>query len=417
MTTTPLVSRTLLLRFVSVVGSSISFFLPLSVVPMYAKSAGSVTGAGFATGALLLTTVAVELVTPRLVARFGYRLSLTFGLLLLGLPALVLLTPPNTGVTVAVSIVRGAGFAVVTVAGGALTAALIPDDRRGEGIGLVGMVSGVPALVALPAGVWLATHYGFAPVFVGTAVAALLALCVMPAMPGRDVSTSASVSAAGGRSGRSGRSGVVAGLREPGLLRPAVVFSASTMAAGVLVTFLPLAVTGRSAGVAAIALLVQPASATLVRWLAGRVGDRLGNTRLLAPGLVLSAAGVAGIAATHTAALVVGGAAAFGVGFGLLQNATLTLMYARVPRTGYSTVSAIWNAAYDGGMGLGAIGVGVLVGHTGYPLAFLLTAALVVPALLPAYRDHIRTTRPTPPPAAVPPVAPAQTPAPVPCSE
>lgn len=375
MTTTPLVSRTLLLRFVSIIGASISFFAPLSVVPMYAKSAGSDTGAGFATGALLLTTVAVELVTPRLVARFGYRLSLTIGLLLLGLPALVLLTSADTSVIVAVSMVRGAGFAVVTVAGGALNAMLIPDERRGEGLGLVGIVSGVPSLVALPAGVWVANHYGFAPVFVATAASAVLALLVMPAMPRRGDSTS-------------GPSGVLGGLRDRRLLRPAVVFCASTTAAGVLVTFLPLAVAGRAAAVAAAALLAQPAVATLTRWLAGRIGDRIGSSRLLAPGVVLSAVGVAGVAATHTPALVVGGAAVFGVGFGLLQNATLTLMYSRVPRTRYDAVSAIWNAAYDAGMGVGAIGVGLLVGHTGYPVAFLLTAVVILPALLPAYLDH-----------------------------
>ena len=63
-------------------------------------------------------------------------------------------------------------------------------------------------------------------------------------------------------------------------------------------------------------------------------------------------------------------------------------MYARSSREAYSTVSAIWNAAYDAGMGAGAMGIGLLVGHTGYPGAFLLTAALVVPALLPARREH-----------------------------
>ena len=64
------------------------------------------------TGALLLTTVAVELVTPRLLARTGYRLSLTAGLLMLGAPALALLVSSNPAVLIGVSIVRGAGFAV-----------------------------------------------------------------------------------------------------------------------------------------------------------------------------------------------------------------------------------------------------------------------------------------------------------------
>ena len=61
-------------------------------------------------------------------------------------------------------------------------------------------------------------------------------------------------------------------------------------------------------------------------------------------------AGIASLAATGSADAVIGGAFVFGSGFGVLQNATLALMYARVPAGGESAVSAIWNAAYDLGM-------------------------------------------------------------------
>jgi predicted MFS family arabinose efflux permease len=370
-----LITRALLLRFVSVVGASLSFYLPLSVMPMYAKSSGAASGAGLATGALLVTTVAVELATPRLLARTGYRLSLGIGLFLLGAPALALLVSSDPAVVIGVSVVRGAGFAVTTVAGGALTASLIPAERRGEGLGLAGIVSGVPALVALPAGVWVAAHWGFPPVFAATAAAALLALVVVPGMPGH-------------RGTASGGHGVLSMLGDPALLRPAAVFSASTMAAGVLVTFLPLAIAGRSAAVATVALFVQPAASTLARWAAGKTGDRRGHAGLLCPGVVLSAAGMAALAMTSSPGLVIGGAAVFGTGFGLLQNATLTLMYARVPASGQDAVSAIWNAAYDAGMGAGAIGMGLVAGQAGYPAVFLLTAALAVTAVLPAWRER-----------------------------
>ena len=250
-----LITSALLLRFVSVIGASLSFYLPLSVMPMFAKSSGADTGAALLTGALLVTTVAVELATPRLLARAGYRLSLGAGLFLLGAPALVLLVSSDPAVVIGVSVVRGAGFAVTTVAGGALTASLIPPERRGEGLGLAGIVSGVPALVALPAGVWVAAHWGFPPVFAATAASALLVLVVVPGMPGH-------------RAQAASAQGVKSMLGDPALLRPAVVFSASTMAAGVLVTFLPLAIAGRSAAVATIALFVQPAASTLARWAA-----------------------------------------------------------------------------------------------------------------------------------------------------
>jgi MFS family permease len=211
------------------------------VVPLYVKSSGSDAGAGLATGALLLATVAAELATPRLVARAGYRLSLAAGLALLGAPALALLASPDLVVVVGVSIARGIGFAITTVAGGAMTASLIPAQRRGEGLGLIGIVGGVPALVCLPAGVWVSARWGYGPVFAVTAVSALLALGSLPGLPGRG-------------EGGQGPAGVLAALRHPGLMRLAMVFAAATMAAGVLVTFVPLAVTAAAAWVATAAL-------------------------------------------------------------------------------------------------------------------------------------------------------------------
>ena len=85
--------------------------------------------------------------------------------------------------------------------------------------------------------------------------------------------------------------------------------------------------------------------------------------------------------------MVVAGAAVFGAGFGVLQNATLTVMYAQVPTEEYSTVSAIWNGAYDLGMGAGAIAVGTLVAFTGFSAAFLAVAASMLPALVLARHE------------------------------
>jgi predicted MFS family arabinose efflux permease len=79
-------------------------------------------------------------------------------------------------------------------------------------------------------------------------------------------------------------------------------------------------------------------------------------------------------------AAVIAGAAVFGAGFGVTQNVTQTLMYDRAAESAYGAVSAVWNLAYDGGMGLGAAGFGVLALYTGYPAAFALTAAVLTAA-------------------------------------
>jgi len=382
----PLLTRPLLLRFASMIGASLSFFLLLSVVPAYAAERGGGGAAGLATGSLMLATVLGELVTPRLVARFGYRLTLIAGLFLLGAPALALTVSGQAGWIVAVCFVRGLGFALTIVAGGALTASLIPDERRGEGLALVGVVSGVPSLVALPLGLWLAEHVGYGPVAVTGGLAALAAIVFVLGLPDRAERKEQPL-------------GVVRGLRTGALLRPVLVFAATATAAGIVVTFLPLAVPSASAGVVAVALFMQTAASTLTRWLAGRHGDRHGSARLVLPGLLLSAAGVLVIAPTADPVAVVAGTALFGAGFGITQNATLALMYTRVSAASYGTVSALWNLAYDGGMGVGAAGFGVTAGLTGYPWAFALTALLMLTAVAPSIRDRQVT-----PPSAHPPV-------------
>ncbi len=374
-----LVTHALLVRFVSIVGSSIGFYLPLSVVPLLAQEAGSARSAGLATVALLVATVACELVTPRLVSRIGYRWALATGLVLLGVPTVALVFVATTPAILAVSVLRGIGFAICVTAGGAVTASLIPAERRGEGLALVGIVGGVPGMVALPAGVWMAARYGYSPVFVVTTVATLLALVSVPGLPARSTSSAPSDEDV---------IGVLAGLRSRAIRRPAAIFAGSTAAVGVLVTFLPLAVNGVHAWVAAAALLAQPAASTVSRWGAGRIGDRHGQACLLVPGLVLAVVGMGGVAFLHSPSAVVGGAFVFGIGFGVLQNATLCLMFARAPEGSEGVVSAIWNASYDLGMAAGALGAGLVVAHVGYAATFVLAALVMLPGIAVARRDR-----------------------------
>jgi len=376
-----LVTRPLLVRFVSVVGTATSFYLLLSAVPLYARSAGAGPGlAGLTTTALTLSSVAAYPVTPRLMARYGARAVLAGGLLALGLPALALAVSDSIALILAACVVRGAGFAMLCVAGGALTVSLIPAQRRGEGLALVGLVSGVPSVVALPLGVWLAGQLGYRPVLATGGLAALAGLASLPWLPASRAATRAAKA-----------DGMMAALRNPALVRPAAVFSATTMAIGIIVTFLPLAVAGTDAGVAALALLIQPAAAIAGRWLAGRHGDRRGPAALLAPGVLAAAAGVLALSLTTVPAAVIAGAAVFGLGFGVTQNVTQTLMYDRVPESAYGAASALWNLAYDGGMGLGAAGFGVLALHSGYPAAFALTAAVLPGVLLAVGRTRAAT--------------------------
>jgi len=70
------------------------------------------------------------------------------------------------------------------------------------------------------------------------------------------------------------------------------------------------------------------------------------------------------------------------------QNASISLMFRSVPDSAYDTASAVWNLAYDAGMGVGAAAFGLLVGITGFTVGFALAASLIPLALLTLLSHH-----------------------------
>ncbi|MFG1908836.1 MFS transporter [Kribbella sp. NPDC048928] len=359
---------------VMVFGSGLSMYLLTSVIPLYlaANGAGGI-GAGLSTAAMMFSAVGVELLVPRMLARWGYQLVLGLGLVLLGAPSMVLLTTVELPLVLAVCVVRGAGLAILVVGAVALVADLAPSTRRGEALGVYGVAVGVPAVIGLPLGVYLTHVIGFGALFVIAAVASLAGLVTLTGLPARVGTEEQHVQ-------------VLGGVRRSGLLMPTLVFAAVTVAAGISVTFLPLAVASDKQSMVATALLLQAIAAPLARWLAGRYADRIGPAKLLAPALMFAAAGAGALVLLPSTVAILMGSTCFGIGFGAAQNLTLTLMYNRVDRARYGQVSALWNLAYDGGWGLGALVFGAIVTGTGYQPAFALTAAVVALAVVPALK-------------------------------
>ena len=251
----------------------------------------------------------------------------------LGGPAPALLLPHSMATIIAVSIARGIGFGLATVVLGALVAASVPAERRGEGIGLAGVVACVPAIVALPSGVWLAQNTGYAVVIAITAISALAPLAATPwlAEPGRPAGRQRPWRDRRGHAEtETAPAGLLGSLRSGGMLRPGLVFAATTVAAGVVASFLPLAA-GVSAGVATLGLFAQAVTATASRWWACRRGDRHGHAGLLIPGLLIAAAGMASLIWVSAPVVVIAGMCLFGIGFGIAQNVTFALMIDRAP--------------------------------------------------------------------------------------
>lgn len=368
------------------------FAATLAALPWWATQGGAgIQAAGLVTTAMLATTVATQTLVPAIVHRAGAGRSLAVGLLVLGAPAPLYLVSTDLWALVAVSAVRGVGFALLTVVGSTLTWTISPPGRHGEAAGLYGLAIGAASVAVVPGAVVLAQQVGiWAVVLLATlpVLAAPWALAVQDARP---------VAA-----GDPNSTGTPAEVAVPGphpvwrVLVPCLVLLVVTLAGSGLVTF--LSIERPTGALAPVALLLFGATSAVARWRVGIAADRVGSQVLLPGAVLLTAVGLAGVSwalVVPADILLLCAAAVGGTGYGAVQNLTLVVAFARVDEAGKPTASAVWNLSYDAGTAIGAVAVGVLAaaaaagpaGGSGIPVALGACAALVALALPLALRS------------------------------
>ncbi|AZO28448.1 MAG: hypothetical protein EOQ30_18710 [Mesorhizobium sp.] len=65
-----------------------------------------------------------------------------------------------------------------------------------------------------------------------------------------------------------------------------------------------------------------------------------------------------------------------GMAFGVLQSATVADILSRAAPSQADGAGALWNVAYDAGLGVGGLAVAALATSVGFSVAFVATAAL-----------------------------------------
>lgn len=369
--------------------------LLLPVIPQAILDDGRGAGlAGAYTGVFMAATVLTQTQTPRMLRRFGYGPTMFVSGLLLGVPTFAHLLGTDATIVLAIAVIRGMGFGALTVAESALIAELVPLEFLGKASGALGVAVGVAQLACLPLGLaivhWTGTYgwvylLGGVISLTGSAMALLIPkLKAAPKQRGRRSAQPAAEQTATWKL----------------IAVPALAICTTAMGFGGISAFLAPAAREidlvAGAIVAGAALSVMGGSQMVFRYIAGAWADRKGRAGTLLVGAL--AAGVAGlglmtlvIAAEWSAWWLLGAAALYGAGFGMVQNEALLLMFARLPRERTAEASAYWNMAFDSGTGVGSFVLGVVAGvalHP-YPTVFAVAAGLMAVGLIAAVADRV----------------------------
>ncbi|MDF2723137.1 MAG: major facilitator superfamily 1, partial [Paenibacillus sp.] len=253
---------------------------------------------------------------------------------------------------------HGLSWALSTTSIGTAVTDTIPDSRRGEGISWFGMSTTIAMAIGPLVGVWMLQGTSFHGLFTLSTVLILIALigAYLTKMPFQKTT-------------RKGRMVLFDKAILP--VTSAVFFLA--FAYGGVMTFLPLFAESIKVNSGTF-FLIYALSLAAVRFVAGRLADRLGEIAVIVPGFALILAALFTLAGAQGLFGIVAAAILLGLGLGSAQPAlqAVTLRLVKPDQKGMANAS--FQTAFDLGIGIGTILLGMISQGFGYPLLFVCCA-------------------------------------------
>jgi predicted MFS family arabinose efflux permease len=346
-----------------------SFLLLLGILPLYLKDdlGGSDGEVGLIIGVFAFAALFPRPFIGREIDRGGSKRFLIAGALIFIVASLLYLVATTIPLLLGVRVLHGLGMACFQAF--TFIAELAPPHRRGEAMGIWGMMSTIATAVAPYGGLLLRDAWGDQVVFVAGALcaASALGLITLVREPRREVSAS------GAGDG---------GLIEPSVFTPATIVLLVTLVYGAVQSFVLLyadeqGIEGKGLYFTAFAVAVF-----LSRLFGGRLADRRGRWAVVLPSLALIVVAmlVLSMAGNLALLLLVGGL--FGLAFGAAQPALTALAIDLVPPARRGAGMATFTSAFEAGIGSGSIVMGLVAAEAGYASMFALCTVFPAIALL-----------------------------------
>ncbi len=362
-------------------------------LPLFAQSLGAPPELiGWAVMASTVPGILISLPAGLLRDRLGARPLLIAALFVFATAPFLYLLVHTIGELAIVRFYHGFATAIFGTVVGAEIAARYPESR-GHALGIYSSVSTVGRSIAPFLGGALISATGFPGVYIGCAVAGVLALS-LGLRTGGDAAPAPAVDR-----NTTGASRTAAVLADRVVLVTSLIEALQYLVFGSVEAFLAIYAEQRGWPAWTIGLLLgtQLGIVVLFKPRLGALSDRLGRRALILTGLVVGALSVAALPFTARFGPLLLINAAFGAGFAATTAATGALVGDRARSGGFGASMGVLRTIMDVGQATGPVLTGALIGASGYRLAFLTLAALLAAGALAftfSGRGPIRATGP-----------------------
>ena len=345
----------------------VSLFQLLPAAPYHVLALGGTTFAGgLFLGFLTYASALSAPFTGQIADRLGHRRVLIVVSVVLAAFTATYAVLDNYKVLLGLVFVHGLFWSALLSASGAYITSIIPESRRAEGIGYWGLSSVIALAAAPPLGFWVYSYGWVALCFEISALNLLMAIIAWRLPDDRPATDTPRPSM---------------GARALGRVEWPVMVLSVTMALvafgyGGLTTFSALFADDLGVSPRSVFLTSMAVTMLVGRLTIGRRLDSMGHRSVLFPCLLITATGMALVAAAQGRMTLIVAGLAFGAGFGLLYPAYTAYVMSHIPAWRRGAAFGAMLAAFDVGVGSGSTGLGWLIHQFGFRPAFGIAAAL-----------------------------------------
>ena len=340
--------------------------------------------AGFAASIFIIGALSARLLVGRYIAQVGYKKMLCVGAVAGFVLTITYFGVNSTELLLVIRFVHGATFGIVSTSSATIIADIVPEDRRGEGIGYYSLSQTLATAIGPFLGMFLSQHGSYIMIFTACAVAAAIVVVILPFMSLRKVELT--------EEQMKGMLGFkLSNFIEPKAVPISMIVLLIYLGYSSVVSF--LAVYSKEielADAAGYFFIVYAVVVLVSRPVIGKTFDKRGEHVIMYPAIAIFGVGMFLFSQSYRSLILLLAAACIGLGLGAIQFSTQAIAVKVTPRHRMGVANSTYFMLCDVGMGVGPLLVGILIPFTGYRRMYAVVAAIAFLCILLYFLLHGR---------------------------
>lgn len=348
------------------------FYLLLVTMAVYAvdKYHVSESAAGLITGIFIIGTLVGRLFIGRMISSIGYKKVLYFGLTFFILTSLLYFIHAGIEILLVTRLLHGIALGVASTATGTIIAELIPNDRKGEGIGYFSMSITLATAIGPFFGLYMSSHTSYQVIF---------GFCLALAIISFIISLFVKIPVAEKPANVAERRKIkFSDFVEPRALPIAFIVIIVSLGYSSVLSFINFyAIEIGLVEVASFFFVVYAVAILVSRPFTGRLMDSKGENTVMYPAFILFGAGLLILSFTTNSFSLLAAGVLIGLGFGNMQSITQAIVVKVTPPDRIGLATSTYYIALDAGLGFGPYLLGYLIPLTGYSSLYFMMGLMV----------------------------------------